>query len=97
MEQKNQTKTIGVFFGSGSPEHDVSIITAQLIISGLKGLEYNVVPVYISKQGKWMLGEELGNLKYFVDNRFNIQVLFVQTLNFSCSVIIKSSLPYFWS
>ncbi|MEK7161885.1 MAG: D-alanine--D-alanine ligase family protein [Patescibacteria group bacterium] len=68
MEQKNQTKTIGVFFGSGSPEHDVSIITAQLIISGLKGLEYNVVPVYISKQGKWMLGEELGNLKYFVDN-----------------------------
>ncbi|MFA5991068.1 MAG: D-alanine--D-alanine ligase family protein [Candidatus Doudnabacteria bacterium] len=61
-------QTIGVFFGSRSPEHDVSVITAQLIISGLKGLEYNVVPVYISKAGKWMLGEELGNLKYFVDN-----------------------------
>ncbi len=61
-------QTIGVFFGSGSPEHDVSVITAQLIISGLKGLEYNVVPVYISKAGKWMLGEELGNIKYFVDN-----------------------------
>ncbi len=61
------SKTIGVFFGSGSPEHDVSIITAQLIIAGLKGLEYKVVPVYITKQGKWMLGEDLGNLKLFTD------------------------------
>ncbi len=60
-------KTIGVFFGSRSPEHDVSIITAQLIISGLKGLKYNVVPVYITKQGKWMIGEDLGNIKLFTD------------------------------
>ena len=60
-------KTIGVFFGSGSPEHDVSIITAQLIISGLKGLGYPVVPVYITKKGQWMLGEDLGSLKMFID------------------------------
>jgi D-alanine-D-alanine ligase len=58
-------KNIGVFFGSGSAEHDISIITAQLIIGGLKGLGYQVTPVYITKQGKWMLGEELGNLKMF--------------------------------
>ena len=60
-------KNIGVFFGSGSTEHDISIITAQLIIAGLKGLNYQVTPVYITKQGKWMLGEELGNLKLFTD------------------------------
>src|SRR5581483_9501830 len=60
-------KNIGVFFGSGSTEHDISIITAQLIIAGLKGLDYPVTPVYITKQGKWMLGEELGNLKMFTD------------------------------
>ncbi len=56
---------IGVFFGSGSVEHDISIITANLIISGLKGMGHNVVPVYITKQGKWMLGEELGDLKLY--------------------------------
>lgn len=61
------SKTIGVFFGSGSPEHDVSIITAQLIISGLKGLGFKIVPVYITKKGQWMLGEDLGNLKLFTD------------------------------
>lgn len=60
-------KNIGVFFGSGSTEHDISIITAQLIIAGLKGLGYPVTPVYITKQGKWMLGEELGNMKMFTN------------------------------
>jgi len=60
-------KNIGVFFGSGSPEHDISIITAQLIIAGLKGLNYKVTPVYITKQGQWMIGEGLGNLKVFSD------------------------------
>lgn len=58
---------IGVFFGSGSPEHDVSIITGNLIISGLKKLGHNVVPVYITKTGKWLVGEELGNLKLLSD------------------------------
>lgn len=60
-------KTIGVFFGSGSVEHDISIITGNLVINGLKGLGYPVVPVYITKQGRWMLGEELGELKLFSD------------------------------
>ncbi|MBL8029712.1 MAG: D-alanine--D-alanine ligase [Candidatus Doudnabacteria bacterium] len=58
---------IGVFFGSGSVEHDISIITANLVINGLKSLNHSVTPVYITKQGKWMLGEELGDLKLFSD------------------------------
>ncbi len=59
--------TIGVFFGSRSPEHDISIITGQLIISGLRDLGFKVVPVYLSKKGEWLLGEELGTLKTFTD------------------------------
>lgn len=61
------TKTIGVFFGSRNPEHDVSIITGQLIISGLKKLNYSVYAVYLDKQGKWYLGEAFGHLKQFTD------------------------------
>ncbi|MBI2617048.1 D-alanine--D-alanine ligase [Candidatus Gottesmanbacteria bacterium] len=56
---------IGVFFGSRSPEHDVSIITAQLVIAGLKALGKNIVPVYIDKHGNWFLGSLLGNLSVF--------------------------------
>ncbi len=58
-------KTIGVFFGSRSPEHDVSIITGQLIISGLKSLPYKVVAVYLDKKGQWFLGEKLSLIKTF--------------------------------
>jgi len=57
--------TIGVFFGSRSPEHDVSIITGQLVVQGLKDLGHNVVPVYIEKNGRWAVGEELGNIEFF--------------------------------
>lgn len=58
---------IGVFFGSRNPEHDVSIITGQLIISGLKKLDYSVVPVYLDKEGKWYVGEQFGHLGQFTD------------------------------
>ncbi len=67
MNQQANKKNIGVFFGSGSPEHDVSIITAQLIIAGLKGLGYFVVPVYITKKGQWLIGEHLGEMKTFTN------------------------------
>lgn len=62
-----QNKTIGVFFGGMSPEHDVSIITGQLIISELKKQHYDVVPVYIGKGGEWFIGKNLGKLKFFKD------------------------------
>jgi len=56
---------IGVFFGSRSPEHDVSIITAQFIIAGLKGLGHNVIPVYIGRNGLWYISDSLGDIKMF--------------------------------
>lgn len=58
-------KTVGVFFGSRNPEHDVSIITGQLIISGLRGLGYTVVPVYLDKKGSWYIGPAFGDMKHF--------------------------------
>ncbi len=60
--------TIGVFFGSRSPEHDVSIITGEFIISGLKKLNYDVMPVYLDKQGRWFLDERLSKLSFFKDD-----------------------------
>lgn len=56
---------IGVFFGGKSPEHDISIITGELIISELKKMNYTVTPVYLSKEGNWHIGEKLGALKFF--------------------------------
>lgn len=58
---------VGVFFGSRSTEHDVSIITA--IASVIKPLElskqYEVLPVYIAKDGKWYADPALKDIKLF--------------------------------
>lgn len=59
---------IGVFFGGTSVEHEVSIITAQQAIAQLKKMtEYNVVPIYISKQNRWYTGEYLLEVEHFKD------------------------------
>jgi len=60
-------KTIAVFFGGKSPEHDISIITA--LSSVIKPLEltknYQVVPVYITKTGKWVSGDIFKNIDIY--------------------------------
>lgn len=73
----NQTKNIeeglniGVFFGGRSPEHDVSIITGQFIISELKKMKLNFTPIYLNKDGNWFIGKNLDTLKSFSDNDTN--------------------------
>jgi D-alanine-D-alanine ligase len=69
--------TIGVFFGSKSPEHDVSIITATRVIQALRALGFSVVPVYVGKDGAFFLGpetddpedESLASISCFRENR----------------------------
>ena len=61
----SREKTIGVFFGSRSPEHDVSILTGQLILSGLRDLGYRAVPVYIDTRGSWYVGGSMDTVDFF--------------------------------
>ncbi|MEK7553729.1 MAG: D-alanine--D-alanine ligase, partial [Patescibacteria group bacterium] len=62
----NKKLNIGVFFGSRSLEHDVSIITAQMIIDVLKKSDkYNAIPVYLDKKGSWFISSSLGDVKFF--------------------------------
>lgn len=57
--------TVGVIFGGRSVEHDVSIITANQIMRAFDTEHYEVVPVYISRDGRWYSGEPLLELKNF--------------------------------
>ncbi len=65
-------KSIAVIFGGKSAEHDVSIITAHtpiidtLTVSG----EYDIWPVYISKEGKWYCDKKMNNIAFFKDPGF---------------------------
>lgn len=59
---------LGVFFGSQSVEHEVSIITAVQAMNHMTGLEgYEIVPVFIDKRGDWYTGEGLKQIENFKD------------------------------
>ncbi|MEL7435287.1 MAG: D-alanine--D-alanine ligase, partial [Chloroflexota bacterium] len=59
--------TVGVIFGGRSVEHDVSIVTAQQIMSAFDATRYEVVPIYITREGKWLTGDVLKTLDTFKD------------------------------
>ena len=47
--------TVAVIFGGQSSEHEVSRVSASSIISKLDSEKYYVIPVGITKSGKWMI------------------------------------------
>lgn len=51
-------KRIAVLFGGRSPEHEISILTGIQIMNALDKDEYSVVPVYVTKDGRWIRGDE---------------------------------------
>ncbi len=58
-------KTVIIAFGGVSPEHEVSVITAMQTFSALRDSSYRIVPLYISKSGRWFTGEYLSKLENF--------------------------------
>ncbi len=45
---------VGVIFGGRSGEHEVSLRSAQAIIESINRKNFQVVPIAISKEGKWL-------------------------------------------
>jgi D-alanine-D-alanine ligase len=57
---------VAVLFGGRSCEHEVSILTAHEAIAVLKAMPaYEVVPIYVTKDGRWLTGEALERLSEF--------------------------------
>lgn len=46
---------VGVLFGGRSGEHEVSLVSAASVLRGLDPAKYEVVPIGITKQGRWVL------------------------------------------
>ena len=58
---------IGIFFGGESVEHEISVITMSQAISSLNPEKYEVVPIYIAKNGVMYTGDDLLDLYSFKD------------------------------
>lgn len=58
---------VAVFFGGRSVEHEISVISALQAINAFDSEKYNIIPVYISKKGRWYTGDDLLNIRNFKD------------------------------
>ncbi len=58
---------VGVFFGGKSVEHEISVITMNQAISSLDPEKYEIVPIYIAKNGVMYTGDDLFDLESFKD------------------------------
>lgn len=53
---------VGVLFGGRSTEHEVSILSAQSIITAMDPQRFEPVPLYIDRAGRWLVGDSLKRL-----------------------------------
>lgn len=57
--------TVAVVFGGRSVEHDVSVVTGHQIMKAFDPNHYEIIPIYITREGKWYTGDPLMKLDNF--------------------------------
>lgn len=59
-----------MIFGGPTIEHDVSVLTGLQIVEAIDSTRFDTLPVYISLEGEWFVGEALRSRKsYLPDER----------------------------
>lgn len=55
MTRLQKRLRIALLFGGRSPEHDVSILSATNVMQALDQDKYEAVPVFVTREGQWLL------------------------------------------
>ena len=55
---ENRKIRVAVLYGGRSAEHEVSVVSARGVMAALDRSKYEVVPIAITKSGRWMLPEK---------------------------------------
>ncbi len=58
---------VGVIFGGESVEHEVSIISAVQAMNKMDNDKYDIIPIYIAKNGEWYTGAPLREIDTYKD------------------------------
>src|SRR5438552_10315458 len=53
---------IGILFGGRSGEHEVSLLSAASVLKAIDKTKYEVVPIGITKDGRWLTAEHAERL-----------------------------------
>jgi D-alanine-D-alanine ligase len=49
---------VGIIFGGRSGEHEVSVASARSVMDALDAAKYEIVPIGISREGRWLAGAD---------------------------------------
>ena len=63
---------MAVFLVDEVLKHEVSIITGMQIIENMDKTKYNVIPIYVNKEGKWLTGNSLMEFKNYKENNLKM-------------------------
>ena len=58
---------VGIFFGGKSTEHEISCISANQALHAINAEKYDVLPIYISRDNEFYIGDELFDLANYAD------------------------------
>lgn len=58
---------VAVFFGGRSVEHEISVLSALQAINAFDKEKYEVIPIYITKDGRWFSGPALLDIDNYKD------------------------------
>ncbi len=58
---------VGVLFGGKTVEHEISVISAIQAMGYLNREKYDVIPIYITKNNEFYVGESIGDIKAYTD------------------------------
>lgn len=64
---KTMKSNIAVFFGGRSVEHEISVLSALQAINAFNKDKYEIIPIYISKEGRWFTGPALLDIENYKD------------------------------
>ncbi|MBQ7861507.1 MAG: D-alanine--D-alanine ligase [Clostridia bacterium] len=58
---------VGVLFGGKTVEHEISVISAIQAMGYLNRDKYDVIPIYITKNNEFYVGENIGKIEAYTD------------------------------
>lgn len=68
---KNDKLNVGIIIGGKSVEHDISILSGLQVYHACDKNKYNVTIFYLTKDLKWLIGNDLNKLETYQNNNFN--------------------------
>jgi D-alanine-D-alanine ligase len=95
VPQPSPTETVAVLFGGRSAEHEVSVITGHQVMDALEAAGYRILPIYITKEGEWYVGQALHNIRQYTEPTFHVHRLRdVHRVSLSPDRSIRQLLPH---